>query len=597
MNARTVLIAGTLLLLTLFYSRHQNVTLDPAFQNDDNRSSLAAYMPVYGYKQFEGDEISKAVYLTRPLGHRWAYRALSYFTDLPSAPKILQWVLTFLLFWTAYLVGSTYLGPAGGLFSVMMVMSAQWIMRYFAGALPRSFGIVLYLAVLLSLVRGWRMLLLATPVLGMLFYPIVGLFSMSCFLINECVDVLKKGPGAYIKQNRKLVVLFPAALLIAAGIAFSYKHAMIRAGLGSPYTLKEAVNNPQFYTGGRLFIKQPVSHCMKGLARHFGQDKKFVAWEHPDRETSFVPKIFFSNNRKALNFFHRVYRWNRDRGDPLGFFIYLLLPAVLLAARRMVLPRGMLVFALTSLACYLLASAVAFRLYEPQRYLRYSFPILLCVLYPVGLGYAKHAPASGAAPLRRAALYGVLILVLAARVLQTGGGLDDNRNLQLMLRESEKPLHEFILKHTPATALLAGDLFDMDNIPLYAKRRILLSFETSIVWLKGFDQKIIRPRTKAICEAYFARDAGPLIYLRDRLKVDYFLVRKPLLRSDKYPEGYAFSPFNDLGKKLFSDNWGCFILLNPPPDAVVYDDPVFSLIDLGIWGIWGQDKTLDKNGL
>ena len=108
----------------------------------------------------------------------------------------------------------------------------------------------------------------------------------------------------------------------------------------------------------------------------------------------------------------------------------------------------------------------------------------------------------------------------------------------------------------------------------------MVNYESSIVWLKDFNEKIILPRTRAVCEAYFASSDTPLKRLRREFGVDYLLVRKEAIKSEVYPDRYMFAPFNDIGRELFRENKENFFFLNIPKDVIAFEDSMFYLVNL-----------------
>ena len=556
------------LLLSLVYLFLNPGLWDTGTQCDDNRTGLMAYMTMFGYNQFEDDVLAKSALAFRPLGHRLVYKLSSYFVDIMVSAKIFQIVLFYGFIYLGFKIGSLFLGNIGGVFSVANLITSEWVLGRIAGGQPRSFGMVLCMALLYMLLRKNKSGVLLIACLGSLFYPLAMVISLVSFSIMESKNLINKGFSEYIKTEKTTFYKFGIAILFILLIMVPYKLSIKNVGMGDLYSFNEIKTNPHFHEGGRLGAVVPFPIAAKYLG--------YLVSVAEGR------RLYSSNVSKKLP--HEIPIWNKERGDPLGLVIYIILPLLLFFIGRFKFPEGLIIFLLGSLVSYCIASLIAFSLYMPLRYATYPVVIIISQMYPIGLGHSLQTKHKDVTKNNRLIIIVILTLVFCLKMLQLGGGISKNYALSTKILPDQEKLYKFVQENVPQDKMLAGALKDMDSIPLFAKRRVLVNYESSVVWFKKFNQNVLLPRTKAICNAYFASDPLPVKQLRDKFGVDYIVVRKKYLRSQKYPDGYMFMPFNKLGKKLFANNKGAFFLANPPTDIISYEDDNYFLINLAKLG-------------
>jgi hypothetical protein len=118
-----------------------------------------------------------------------------------------------------------------------------------------------------------------------------------------------------------------------------------------------------------------------------------------------------------------------------------------------------------------------------------------------------------------------------------------------------------------------GDV--VDNIPYVAARKILIGYETHLVFHR-LDAEEMRRRLGALIDAYFASDVAPLRRLRDGLGATHLLVDR-----DHYTRARPlhFVPFDALVEATERRN-GPPAALAQAERAAIYDDGRFFLLDL-----------------
>ena len=596
---RNKLIAVIFVLFCSFaYLSTQPGLWDKRIQSDDNQSVLPQYFGMFGYHQFENDEIFGNGMSLTPIGHKFAYKISSYFVDVMVAPKIMQIILIYIMIYFAFKIGSCYLGNIGAVFSVIMLLTTEYLQSRVAGALPRGFGSALYFILLYCLLRKSKYGVLLVACLGAFLYPLVTVVSLVCFCIIEIKEIVDRGFQDYFLTSRKILISFAVCMVIIISITVPSK-IVNDSKAGEMFSLEEAKANPQFMPGGRIggarlpFISSLFGNVVRkaqGRRVKYEDPLFFADWSKEklaervrvwEGEYSKV-KIFIMMLSMKIQNYSAIRDWNVERGNPLGFGLYVIFPLLLFFLGRFRLPEGVIVFVLGSFISCIVAALFAFTFYHPDRYMSYPIIVLISQIFPIGIGYALRGQEIEENRSKSIKIAAILILIFVVKMLYAGPAIKYNSSLNIEVTDQQKGVYNYIKEKVPEDKIIAGVLTEMDAIPVFAKRRVLVSYEAAgaLAWQKKCNEEIILPRTEAVCEAYFASSYGPLKRLRDKFGVDYILARKSDFVGDEYP-GRLFLPYDDLGKELYHDNKGFFFFVNPPSETVAFEDRTYYLIDLG----------------
>ena len=118
--------------------------------------------------------------------------------------------------------------------------------------------------------------------------------------------------------------------------------------------------------------------------------------------------------------------------------------------------------------------------------------------------------------------------------------------------------------------------------PLWAKRRILVSYETSVPWLdKAW--KEIKERIYNNFDAYYASHPKPLQVLREKYGVDYMLVHEFDLSPFYTKNCHYFKPFNKRVKQLCRKPNTELIWRKATSSSIVGKASGFYVIDMNIF--------------
>lgn len=521
---------------------------DPFLQNDDVRTIFFPFWNAVD-GSFEGDYLAESMRSFSPWAYRWLVRlALLPGLDLLAVPKILQIAS---LVWAAvhgFRIGRRRAGGMGALLGLYLVLHCMPLLERSGGGLPRSFAmpIVLMAADALDARRPWTAG--AAVVLGFMFYPPAGLITSIAFGAWSLVRV-----GLHFREpaaaRRALVPLAVAAALSVAALGPSLRP---EPRFGRITTMEEAKQLPEFAKGGRLFVLPLASPgeellSLKMVLGRTSADR--IPW--PTSWPILPP--------------------DRVLGATL-FDLWMILALLALVARLARPSPAPFLIAGAGLVAYALARGLAFRLYSPERMLLFSMPPAVLVLMTTALSDLGARRGDPRWP-RWGALAAFALLAATQGVAFPGpvGITVDAR--------PERELFDALAK-LPPDALIAGHPRRLDNIPLWARRRILISYETSQPWFDAMWAEM-KARTYASLDAYYATDAAPVRALRDRYGVDVMLVHELDLKPAFALQSVYYEPFGSyLRAKLKGVTADRLIWKRVPADTILARASGFMLIDL-----------------
>ena len=216
-------------------------------------------------------------------------------------------------------------------------------------------------------------------------------------------------------------------------------------------------------------------------------------------------------------------------------------------------------------------------LYLPSRYLIFSLPFLITLIFPWSLYILlERVPRfQSSSKLRHIAFLGIISIYLMAF-----GGKGNVEFSSSLLGKSSKPLFDS-LAALPKDVTIAGwPGGAMQKVEYLTRRNAFLSKDIHQVLHLTF-MKIMRQRMDAIFDAYFSTDAAPLYRLRQEFGVTHFLIETRDFTDPKHVPEY-FAPWRArIGPRL-AEIKGKEYLLNESlhNKASVFNQNGFILLDL-----------------
>ena len=515
---------------------------DPYLQNDDARIAI---FPFWSFHEdlFKGDYIAQAMSAYTPWLHKTFYYLLTFVFDLLTVTKILQIAAISWGGFHAFRIGHRRSGGLGGLFSIYLVFHTYVLLERAGGGHPRAFALPIILMTIDGIDQNSEKQSGLGAVLGFAIYPTAGLIALSVhsiWLAIKCVINKSNWLTIRISLVSLGLIIFLCFLFVAPSLISNKEY-------GKVLLLRQARHMPEVGVNGRYKLI-PLPKASVEIEKNF-------------------EKLSMTSGDSPLPFLEHF--TNESGGAPLYFFVcFALLLSIVGLARP---PCVSLYVAIGGIILFSLAILFAFRLYLPERIILYALPptfLYLLLSTYTGIGYDSF----GGIISRISSLIAILVFIAFFGIAFKGPiGLTVNAH-------PEKELFQ-LLQTLPEDALFSGHPLRINNIPLWAKRRILVSYETSQIF---YDKawKEIKGRTYDNFEAYYASDLGPLKVLRRKYGVDYMLIYEADISSFYAKYCHYFDPFNKYLSLLCRKPSKELIWRKATPQSIVGRASGFYVIDI-----------------
>lgn len=501
---------------------HMRRASDPRAFNDDSRMFAWLFRGDKGGPPSREDYVARYWLDALPIGYRALYRTWSRVGDPRTLSKLLPYPLLALLLAGAALAALGLGGRAASWGAMVLCLSGVVFLERMAGGHPRAFAFPLIAAMAAALVHGRPYWLAGLTVLAGLFYPAAAFLGGLCLAAWMTLPGL--GGAAGLSPRRRLALVAGTALLCAA---FAAPTVLALRQYGSQLRTSDMTAYPEMGEGGRNASPDDYPP-FAGIAR----DSARRSWRTlRDSGRPWIPPLS-----------------SRARSRPLAvgpLLILMILPGLawLLfnepGAKRLLLLPGAMVIA------HFLSRTAYPSLYVPPRYVLYVVPLLTAVLLPACasalpmlIRRLRDKPWS-----RPAFAVGASVLVLAL----LGGRGPAHEGLSVKLREDHS-VYDFI-SSLPSDSMVAGwpgASSVIDNVPYVCGKTAFITFETHVPIHRGYADEM-RGRMRALVDAYFATDPGPLIRLR-RMGVTHLIVDS---RHYKDRRPWYFKPFEDWPREAY----------------------------------------------
>lgn len=408
----------------------------------------------------------------------------------------------------------------GGRPLALGALAAGWLMPFFldniAGGLSRGFASPALAAFALAWLSGNARWLGGVLLAQALLIPYIFLPCALAVAAERLWARLRGEPPVWLRTRGHWLLLAAGACLAALfSLVFTLQ------GFGPLVTLAEASLRPEFGPRGRLDLAPLPNPFLDFVYFPFEGVGLF-------KELGLIPGI------ASLV----LLAWPVCRGA---------LRADWRSLARRAAPLGWM--AGSFLLFYVVARAVAFRLFVPDRYVQYP----LNLLYALGLAACLTAAWRAGRPTVRATAVLMIALSLLGGLRLRDVGLYDLRPFAAVCAEVEV--------HTPKNALLAGHPDLMDNVLIFARRNALATTELAQPWSAGYWDRL-RPRLDALFAAYYARDPEAVRTFAREFSVDFLVVDAAHFTPGFLANTPFFEPFGQAIKDL-TQGRTAFALLDP----------------------------------
>lgn len=497
--------------------------------NQDSRQHVA-YMAVFQDSELFVNDWVKGYFFDAfaPPGYKAYLAVVARWLDPQVAAELLGMLLAGLSAWLAYRIGAqvTQGNPIGGLAGLIVYLTAGNIafdmhfIRWVQGGLQRSFVVPCFFVGMLGLLARRDSWLASATVIAAFFYPptcimlgAIWLFALLFRWWNERRVVLREWLWFTAGNSVALLVLI-----------------LSRPSHWTTYTLREALEMPDFFDRA-LAIDSNLHHNLWPYLR------ELVPFPAP----------------------------------AIGLLAGLII--VVIVRRRRDFPwQVFFSIILGSWATYGLAYALFNRLYEPSRYL---FPLrcLWLLVVPIIVVDVTSKLKMSRNVLGWATVIWCMATTLGASYLVHRRIERHEGGVTAVLPAAA---YDF-LAMTPKSTLIAGYPKDVGDIPLLARRRVLLLSECLYPCHKEFYDEA-KSRFVDVLRALWAPDLDGAIALRGKYGVDLLVVTRVRRDDDVYAATTIFANvYRELAERLGNREPA---ILHPPANSVVFATENCQIIDL-----------------
>lgn len=519
----------------------------PDVYTNDMDEHVAWYQAARNPALFHDDLIKDYFTSMSPLGYKAVFNTACAYFDARLVGDVLSLLLGLASVWLAYKLGQAATSglAVGGIAAVLMLLFGHALglgefIKVFQGGLQRAFALPIFLLGTWAVFSARIWPLCAALVLGALFFPpaCVGLVAYSAAVVGLGFWRASRRDSPLVKSAPLLagVSVFCAALLLFAR-AFAARHVH-----WTGYTLKEALQMPEFHAGGIWDLDS-------------GGPLLFHRW------TDYITK--------AINI-------------PHPFLVALVTLFFLWRIRRFRAEVSLLI--VSAFGLWAIAYLVMFTLFEPSRYLVY--PVL--TLWLVGAAGAalealrflerrlgpkplpeKPLPAGFKAGLVVAFVMVLVVvtgLITVSRIHKGEGGMKGAAPAEIYC----------FLATTPVTSKIAADPRDADDIPMRSQRSVLAFRKAMWPYHHEFYEQM-KARIVATWSALYATNYADILPLRQHFGADFLLVNEALYRQPPVEP----KPYDEVIAACRNRlQTATPLVLRLPSSVVVYRSGAYCVIDL-----------------
>ncbi len=434
----------------------------------------------YWMATFRDPELFKGdIYLTyaRSLGTpavEWLYRLMTIFFTPVVTGKIVCVSLFGLTGLFSYMAGKAIWNRFGGITMAFFFIGFPFNIDRFEAGLHRAFMFPLLAFFLYVLFARRHHLIGLSLGLSLLFYPpavIVSLMAAILYLVMT--------PSAFKPTFvGKMAVTGWLILVLAIGLTYVQRKANKPDFLGSMSTGQQMAEDPRYNLGGRSEYL-PFNTTSYFLRRYFIQrDNDFVSsflWVAP----AFLLLLFIRGRKVS----------------------HVAVPII--------------AFSLASYGLFELAKLIHFKLYIPERYIRFSSVLMGGTVVTLGVCAVLQLLKT---PFLKTV--GLVLLLYSAGEKSSGPNVDFINQVHYNVAEYA-PLLEH-LKELPKDTLIAADPYFSDAISIYSLRKVLVKYELCHPWYGGF-RSMMEERARDYFAAMFATSLDDVRAFRDKYGVKYVL--------------------------------------------------------------------------
>jgi hypothetical protein len=481
--------------------QHMQLSAEPGVTNDD------ALQQIYPFFRYEDSQLFPRNYITdyylacMPWGFRALYMIAGHFGVATEVSKVVPYVGLLITVVGMAWIAKRFGGSLGAWVVAALCLGSSLYLARMTGGLPRAFAFPFLTLAGLALTYGRVRALAWLVPLAAAFYPAAAVpIGISLALTLIVLPAGSRGDAETWTFKQR------ATLVMVAGVAAALvllPSALASNGFGKVIRPGDVVEFPEAGPGGRYGgdDRAPFPGFFEATPKTV-QEAVLGAGE----------PLFAAGRQWLDKDDHRTWLLGVLSLLALGGWVCLVFKVP--AARRFA------TLALAALLAHTIAVPIVPFFYLPQRYLVYPLPILATVMLATGAaGYLLLS-----SRLSRAKHAVTVAIAVTALPLLLGFGGHGSPHFGLK-NDTRKATALFAaLERLPKDALIAGwPDGTIDNVPYFARRQVLLSYETHQAFHVDYVLEM-RRRMNAVIAAYFATSTQPIIALRREFGVTHLLV-------------------------------------------------------------------------
>src|SRR3989338_1546684 len=501
---------------------HNSISLDKASINsNDLMSRYASWFIAPGLK---------AVYL---LGSIFA-EPIVLAKFIPIATSTICVILI-------YLIGSLMNGAKCGIVAAISFICTAWFYRYrqmFGSADAEEFSLVLMLLFIYFIIKEKYWILAIIIALEALFYPPLFILSSLTVFLSSLFRLRRMGT-VFWKENKSAFTCMAVVILAFACFMFYKYQQSTPQFLGRTLTPIEVKDIDDFKPGGR----NPIFSQPDTFSRRFVSDATGLGIDLPK-------KIMF------------------------GFICLLFVFPCSLKVRRAFLlkiPAVLWIFLVAGMGMCLIANLVLFKLYEPSRFIQNPLNIFLVLFIGCQITFGEgRLNVERRVAVRNVVAVAYLLVMMLVLVPRFGCHQETASSLKSEI--------DFI-SNLPGNAFVAGDPKLMNNLGLYAKKRVFLTYKlsTEVYWLNYYRE--MTKRTEDFYRTYYADSHQDVSEFCTLYGITHLVVDKSQFSDNYIARGdFYYSPFNDYIKQITAGLTSYF-LMNLPPGTRIFEGLNIVVVD------------------
>jgi hypothetical protein len=462
--------------------------------SDDAREYISWMYRYINPDLFPGDLIADYFQSITPIGYGIFYKIVANLNiDLILFSKIFPIVLGIITTSYCFAVCMEILPvPMVGFIASLLLNQSLCLQDDLFSATPRDFIYPLFLAFLYYLIRSSNFSILIVILLQASIYPLIAFIELLILFMR--LFSWQNGQ-INISRNRKDLILFAASIVIAGIVILAFA---IQSSQFSPtITAAVARKMPEYWDGGRFryFSHNIISYWFDG------RDSGFFALISPPQLLLglFLPII--------LKFQSRFFLTNQVNDE-----VKLLLQVVI-----------------ASLIMFFTAHFLAFKLHWPSRYTHHTFKMVLALAAAISITLILDAIFRWSRQNERQIFILGTIIILGAGLVFYPSSLKVFPKTPYV--EGQVPaLYEFLQKQ-PQNIVIASTSEEADNIPIFAKRTILVGKEYALPIHTKYYAQFSR-RMLDLINAQYSEDINQIKEFIQKYHVSFWLLERSAFTSE-----------------------------------------------------------------